>query len=275
MLVTGFTLLILFGLHERFTAPRPFIPYTLLTDRTIVGTCLLCGTYQIAYYCWNSYFTSFLQVVNNLTIAQAGYVSNTFDVVSGCLLLLVGFLISKTGYFRWLLFIAVPIYIFAQGLMIYFRRPGISIGYLIMCQIFIAIGGSIIILCEQIAVLAAADHQSVASVLAVLSMTGWLGGSIGNTISGAIWTNTFPDALIRLLPEDALDSFDEIYGSLDVQLSYEVGTPTRIAIQEAYGIAQQRMLTAGTAIMGLALVWVFLIRNYNVATIRQVKGIVF
>ncbi|ETN46741.1 uncharacterized protein HMPREF1541_00930 [Cyphellophora europaea CBS 101466] len=275
MLPVGFALLLLFGVHERYLAERPFIPFNMLTNRSVAGGCLLAGTYQVAYYCWNSYFTSFLQVVTDLTIAEAGYVSSTFDVVSGLLLLFVGLVISKTGYFRWLLFIAVPLYIFGQGLMIHFRHAGTSVGYLVMCQIFIAIGGSIIILCEQIAVMAAVEHQQIASVLALLSLTGWLGGAIGNTISGAIWTNSFPQALASLLPEDALPDLDDIYGSLDVQLSYAVGTPTREAIQQAYGVAQKRMLIAGTSIMGLALLWILLIKNFDVSKIHQVKGRVF
>jgi hypothetical protein len=49
-------------------------------------------------------------------------------------------------------------------------------------------------------------------------------------------------------------NFDSIYDSLDVQLSYEVGSTTRLAIEEAYGIAQKRVLIAGTAIMGSTLV---------------------
>ncbi|KAF2006050.1 MFS general substrate transporter [Amniculicola lignicola CBS 123094] len=275
MLVLGFVLLIAFGLHERFTAKKPFLPYNLLTSRTVMGGCLLSFTYQISYYAWASYFTSFLQVVSNLTIAEAGYVSATFDVLSGVLLLGIGFIISKTGYFRWLLFVAVPFYLLGQGLMIHFRQPGTSVGYLVMCQIFIAIGGAIIILCEQIAVMAAADHQHVASVLALLNIFGWLGGAVGNTISGAIWTNSFPQALERFLPEEELVNLEDIYGSLDVQLSYERGSPARLAIEQAYGFAQKRMLIAGTAIMGLTLVWIFMIKNINVAKLRQTKGLVF
>jgi hypothetical protein len=195
--------------------------------------------------------------------SEAGYVASTFDVLSGILLLSIGLVISKTGYFKWLLFIAVPIYILGQGLMIYFRHSGTSVGYLVMCQIFIAIGGSIIILCEQIAVMAAADHQHIATVLALLNIFGWLGGAVGSTICGAIWTNSFPQALAN------------ITGSLDVQLSYDVGSPTRLAIEEAYGVAQKRMLIAGTAIMSLCMIWVLLIRNYNVKKIQQTKGMVF
>lgn len=211
----------------------------------------------------------------HLSIAEAGFVASTFDVLSVILLLSIGLVISKTGYFKWLLYIAVPICILGQGVMIYFRHPGSSVGYLVMCQIFIAIGGSIIILCEQIAVMAAADHQQIATVLALLNIFGWLGSAIGSTICGAIWTNSFPQALASLLPEDALEMLDNITGSLDTQLSYELGSPGRLAIEEAYGVAQKRMLIAGTAIMGLCIFWVLLIQNYNVKKMEQTKGRLF
>jgi hypothetical protein len=275
MIVVGFFTLVLFGLYETFLAKAPFLDVNLLANRTVIGACLLNVTYQISYYCWASYFTSFLQVVNNLTLAQAGYVSSTFDVVSGILLLGVGLLIRKTGYFRWLLYIAVPLYVFAQGLMIYFRRPNQNIGYIVMCQIFIAIGGSVFIIVEQIAILAASDHQHIAAVLALLYVVGNVGGAIGNTICGAIWTNTFPQALARYIPESDQPFLEDIYGDLSVQLSYEIGSPTRIAIQQAYGYAQERMLIAGTVIMSLSFIWIFLIKNINVAKVPQVKGTVF
>jgi hypothetical protein len=275
MLVLGFILLLLFSLHERYTASTPFLPFNLLTSPTVLGACMLSFTYQISYYAWYSYWTSFLQVVTHLNIAEAGYVASTFDVLSGILLLSIGLVISKTGYFKWLLYIAVPLYILGQGLMIYFRQPGTHVGYLVMCQIFIAIGGSIIILCEQIAVMAASDHQHIATVLALLNIFGWLGGAVGSTICGAIWTNSFPKALADLLPEEALGMLDDITGSLDTQLSFEVGTRTRVAIEEAYGVAQKRMLIAGTAIMGLCVVWVVMIRSYNVRKMQQTKGTLF
>lgn len=275
MIVVGFVVLVGFGLYESFLAPVPFLNVHLLTDRTIIGACLLDITYQVSYYCWASYFTSFLQVVNNLTLSEAGYVSNTFDVVSGLLLLLVGFSIRKTGYFKWLLYIAVPLYILAQGLMIYFRRPNGYIGYIVMCQIFISVGGAVFIMCEQLAILAVADHKHVAAVLALLYVAGNVGGAVGNTVSGAIWTNTFEKALERNLPESALPKLADIYNDLPTQLSYAVGSPERLAIQQAYGYAQTRMLATGTGIMAITFISVLLIRNINVAKITQTKGTVF
>ena len=275
MLVVGFILLGVCILYESLLAPTPMLNFSFLSDRTVIGTCLLDATYQISYYCWANYFTSFLQVVNDLSLSEAGYVNNTFNVVSGVLLLLVGFSIRKTGRFKWLLYIAVPLYVFAQGLMIYFRRPNQSVGYLVMCQVFISIGGSIFIIIQQVAILAAVDHQHVAAVLALLYVVGTVGGAIGATVSGAIWTNTFRKALERYLPESALPDLDTIYEDLDTQLSYPVGSPERLAIQESYGYAQTRMLAAGTVIMALSFIWTLLIRNINVAKIEQVKGMVF
>jgi hypothetical protein len=275
MLVVGFVVLGIFGVYESLFAPTPMLNFRLLSDRTVIGVCLLGSTYQVAYYCWAHYFTSFLQVVNNVGIAEAGYISNTFNVVSGVLLFFVGYGIRRTGRFKWLLYIAVPLYVFAQGLMIYFRRPNQSVGYLVMCQVFISIGGSIFIIIQQVAILAAVDHQHVAAALALLYVVGTTGGALGATISGAIWTNTFKAALERYLPETALPDLDAIYEDLDTQLSYEIDSPERLAIQEAYGYAQTRMLAAGTAIIGLAFISILLIRNINVAKIAQVKGMVF
>ncbi|RDW68739.1 uncharacterized protein DSM5745_08499 [Aspergillus mulundensis] len=275
MIVVGVVMLGIFVLHELYIAPVPMLKFSFLMDRTVIGACLLDATYQISYYCWANYFTSFLQIVNDLTLAESGYVSNTFDVVSGVLLFGVGYVIRYTGRFKWLLYIAVPLYIFAQGLMIYFRRPNQSVGYLVMCQIFISIGGSIFIIIEQLAILAAVDHQHVATVLALLNVVGTIGGAMGNTISGAIWTNTFRPGLMKYLPAAELSNIDMIYDDLDTQKSYAIGTPAREAIQKAYGYAQTRMLAAGTGIMALCFLWTIMIRNINVGKIAQVKGNVF
>lgn len=275
MIVLGIVLLLFFIGWEKFLAPKPLLDWTFIKDRTLLGACLLDATYQISYYCWANYFTSYLQVVNDVSIAEAGYISNTFNVVSGVLLLLVGWLMRRTGRFKWLLWVAVPLYIFAQGLMIYFRRPDQSSGYQVMCQVFISIGGSVFIIVQQVAVLAAVDHQHIATALALLYVVGTVGDALGATISGAIWTNTFPNALEWYLPEDAMANFTMIYEDIETQLSYPVGSETRLAIQKAYGYAQTRMLAAGVGVMSLAFIWVLLIRNIDLRKLEQVKGMVF
>lgn len=276
MIVVGFVLLISFGLYEVYLSPVPFLKHEFLTDRTVLGACLFDATYMISYYCWNSYFTSFLQVVCDLGVAEAGYVNSTFEVVSGVLLFFVGYLVRRTGRYKWLFYIGVPLYTLGLGLMIYFRRPNVHIGYIVMCEIFISMGGSVFILLFQVAVLAAVDHQHVAAALAMLYVSGTIGGAIGNTISGTIWTNTFLPALQRNLPESALADIDTIYSSLEAQLTYPVGSPERLAIQESYAYGQARMLAAGIGVFGLAFIFMLMFRNYDLKKMtKQTKGTVF
>ena len=275
MIVVGMVVLIIFGLYECLLAPVPFLNYKFLTDRTVLGACLLDMTYQISYSCYSSYFSSFLQVVYRLDIADAGYVGNTFSAVSFVFLFVAGWLIRWTGRIKWLLWICVPLYIFGVGLMIHFRQPGGYIGYIVMCEIFFSVPGSIIILCTQLAVLASVDHQHVAAVLSLLFVMGSLGGSVGSAICGAIWTDTFLKKLEQNLPAAELPKLSVIYESITAQLSYPPGSPARVAIDDAYGYAQVRLLAAATAFMVLGFVWVGMMRNLNVRTMTQTKGNVF
>ncbi|KAF9895289.1 hypothetical protein FE257_000193 [Aspergillus nanangensis] len=272
MLVIGVACLVAFVLVERFVAPVPFLPWEILASRTVMGACLLDICYQIAYYCWDGYYTSYLQVVYGTSISVSGYISSIFDVVSGVWLLGVGLFIKKTGRYRWLLLWSVPLYMLGVGLLIYFRNPHWSVGYSIMCQIFIALGGGTMIIVQQVAVLAASDHNNAASALAFLGVFGSMGGAIGSSISGAIWTHTLPNELLKRLPDTS--KWEEIYDSLDVQLSYPRGSDMRYAIAMAYARTQTYMLTAGTAIMALSLIWMFVIRDIKL-TKQQTKGVLF
>lgn len=261
MMVVGGVLVIAFALYERFLARKPFVPWRLLTSRTVLGACLLDVTYQIAYYCWASYFTSYLQVVYDVSITEAGYIAAIFDLVSPVCLLFVGWLMSATRRFKWLLWWAMPLYMLAVGLMIYFRAPGRSVGFLCLCEVLIGVGGGVMILVQQVAVLAASEHEDYAAMLALLGLFGNIGGAVGNSVSGAIWTNTLPRMLQQYLPADVVGQWADIYDSLDLQLGYPVGSAARDAIIQAYAMAQRNMLIAGTAIMALSLAWVFMIKN--------------
>ena len=275
MIVVGFVLLVLSGLFEAFVSKKPFFDGRYLTDRTVMGACLLDFIYQISYYCYALYFSSFLQVVFNVSVSDAGYIANTFSAVSFVFLFIAGYLIRVTGRFKWLLYFCVPLYILALGLMIHFRTPNGYVGYVVMCEIFFSVAGSIFILIAQLAVLAAVDHQHVAAALGLLFVTGTVGDAVGAAVSGVIWTNTFEKALIRYLPESAMPDLATIYGSLVAQLSYAPGTPERTGIQLAYGYTQTRMLAAGTSIMVVGFVATFMMRNINVKTMTQTRGVVF
>jgi len=63
-----------------------------------------------------------------------------------------------------------------------------------------------------------------------------------------------------------------IYGDIATQLSYPIGSLTRLAIQRAYGDAQLRLLATGTGVWVFGFIAVLMWRNINVIHIKQTKG---
>jgi len=273
LLVFGVALLVVFVVWERFLAPTTFIPYSIMSDRTALGACLLSATLFLSYFCWSSYFSSFLQVVNDLTVTEASYVVQVYTVGSVLSSLAVGALIHYTGRFKHLcLWGSIPLNLLGTGLMIYFRRSVSGVGYVVMCQIFVSLAAGVIIICDEIAILAAVSHQHIAVALATVGFFGNMGGAIGLTIASAIWQNVFPKRLAEYLPAAEIPNLLTIYADLTAQLSYEAGSPVRTAIQRAYGDAQTYILIASTAAWGFGLIAVLLWRDIEISHIKQVKG---
>jgi hypothetical protein len=156
--------------------------------------------------------------------------------------------------------------------MIEFRQPDVNIGFIVMCQIFIAFSGGTLVICEEIAAMAAVSHQYIAVILAAEGMFANIGGAIGSTVAGAIWTGVLPKKLAEYLPQEAKANLTMIYGDLTTQLSYEVGTETRDAIVRAYGDAKRIMIIAAASILVLAVAAVAVWRDIKVKDFKQVKG---
>ena len=263
-LVIGGLMLIGFALYEKFVAPKTFIPYELLLDRTVLGGCILAAVFFVSFYIWNAYFFSFLQVVSGLDVTRATYVTNIYSIGSCFWSFAVGALIIWSGRFKWIaLYFGVPVTILGVGMMIHFRQPDISVGYVVMSQIFIAFAGGAIVITEQIAVMAATNHQYLAVVLAIEGMFSSVGGAIGGSISAAIWTGVFPKRLAAYLPAESQGDLLTIYADLTTQLSYPKGTETRAAIERAYGDSQRWMAISSTLVLIIAIGSVLMWRGKN------------
>ena len=273
MIVFGFVLLIAFPIWEKFFAPVTFIPYELLLDRTVfMAGCMFIFVYFNSSV-WGSYFSSMLQVVWNLSVTEASYVTQVFRVVQcGWTFFFLGPLIRYTGRFKWTIaYFALPLDILAIGLMIHFRQPGTSIGYIVMTQIFTAVAGGTIVIGGELAMMVPSDHQHIAVILAVLNLFCSIGSAVGSTVSAAIWTATFRKNLIKHVGPYGVN-VNDIYAALPKQLSYKWGSPERMGIAQAYGDSQRLMLITSICMLSLALICAVFIRDINIKHNKQVMG---
>ncbi|KAG9243614.1 siderophore iron transporter-like protein [Calycina marina] len=271
MFIFGGIMLLLFIIHEKHLAKKSFIPFSLLTDRSIIGACLLAMFLFMSFYSWDSYFYNYLQAVHGLSVTNTGYVYNIYSIGSCFWAIPVALLIRWTGRFKWLALAMLCLEILGVGLMVKFRDPSWGIGYVVMCQIFIAFGGGALVICEEMAVMAAAPHQNVAAMLALIGLFSSVGGAIGQAVSAAIYTNTFPGALDAALPGNATLNA-ELYGSLPSQLLYPIGSPERTAVIHAYAVSQRYLTITGVVFLIPCFLFIAVWQDFKVHDLRQVKG---
>ncbi|KAI1253319.1 hypothetical protein MGN70_005527 [Eutypa lata] len=274
-LIFGGLLVIAFGFWEKYLAPVTFIPWHLLKNRTVIFTYTMMASLYMAWYIWDSYFYSLNIVVFNQTVTHATYIGNIYTIGSCFWSFVVGIVIHYWGRLRPLAsFFGVPMTILGVALMIHFRQPGINIGFIVMCQIFVAFGGGTLVICEQMTVMAVSEHQNIPAVLAVEGLVANVGGAIGLSIASAMWQGIFPVKLAEYLPASEQANLAAIYGDITTQTSYAVGTEARDAINRSYGETQKLMLIAATCMYSITWASTFMWQNINVKKIKHFDGVV-
>ncbi|KAL8243623.1 hypothetical protein R6Q59_009881 [Mikania micrantha] len=275
MVVVGIILFPVFAIWEAFFTRVQFIRWELFKQRTVLGACCLAAIVYFSFYGWETYFYNFNIVVYNLSFSEAGYMSQIYNVGSTFWGVVFGVFICATKHFKYgCLFIGLPLMMLGAGLMVYFRGSQHGIGYVVMCQIFIAFGGGTLVIGEQMAVMAAADRDGVPMMLSLISLCSNLGGAIGYAVTGAIYNNTFLKALTSALPAADQAEANKLYlGGYAAQILYAPGTPQREAAAYAWSESQKYNCTVAVCILILGIPAIAVWKNYNVDK-KQNKGTV-
>lgn len=103
--------------------------------------------------------------MHDLSIANVGYVSMIYSIGSCFWSVVLALIIRTTDRFKWLAMGMLCLELLSVRLIIKYRQPERGIGLVIMSQIFIAVGGGSPIICEEMAVMAAAPHENVSAML--------------------------------------------------------------------------------------------------------------
>ncbi|KAJ5721665.1 Siderochrome iron transporter 2 [Penicillium malachiteum] len=275
MIVIGFLLFPTFAIWEKYFATKHFIRWQMFKNRTIAGACLLSLVLFFNFDLWDTYFQGFLLVVYDLGYTKAGYVLQTYNVGSCFWSVVMGLYVYKTKHFKWVcLWFGLPLMMLGSGLMIHFRGADQSIGYIIMCQIFIAFAGGTLVIGNDMAAMAGGDREGIPIALSLISLFNNVGSSIGYAVCAAIYNNTFLNALRSRLPADQQANALTIYNkSFAYQLQFPVGSPVRDAAAYAWGYSQKMNCIASTCVLVLGIPAILLWKNFNVDK-KQVKGTV-
>ncbi|KAF3769046.1 siderophore iron transporter [Cryphonectria parasitica EP155] len=274
MVVIGILLFPVFYIWERYFARTHFVRWQLFRSRTVTGACCLAAILYFSFYCWDLYYQNFVLVVYDLDVSMAGYMGQIYNVGSTFWGVLFGIWVRYTKHFKYTaLFFGLPLMFLGAGLMIHFRSADQGIGYLVMCQIFIAFAGGTLVISEDMAVMSAADRDGVPMMLSLISLSASIGGAIGYAVTGAIFDGSYSQTLQEYLPDEYKANATIIWnGGYTLQKTYPVGSDVRNAIDRAWGVYEKQCCIAATAVLVLAIPAIAVWKNYSVDR-KQNKGV--
>ena len=211
------------------------------------------------------YFTSYLLVVEGVSVTAAGHITQTFTFTSTVASIIVSFVIKFTGHYKYFVTAGSFIYLMGIALMIRYRQPGTSIASLVGTQIAVGAGGGMLNVPAQLGVQASASHQEVAAATAVFLTLLEVGGAVGAAISGAVWSNNLPGKLERYLQGTAAEGqASEVYGSVTIASSrWPMGSPERDGIIRAYQETMHILLTIAVCVCIPLIPLSLMMKNYR------------
>jgi hypothetical protein len=278
MIVIGLLLFPVFAVWEKYCARTHFIRWELFRQRTVIGACMVAIAIQFSFYCWDQYFNQFLQVVYGLSLSEAGYMVQIYNVGSCFWGVVFGLWVRYSRRIKYeSLCLGLPLAFLGAGLTIYFRgqNGNHDIGYLVMCQIFIAFGGGTLVISHQIAAMAACDREGVPMVLALLGLFSSVGQAIGSAVIAAIYAQVYPAAAASKLPAGSETIVNALYlGGAVAAAEYAVDSPEHLAANHAFQEVQKWGGVAATCVLIMAIPGVGLWKNYRLDK-KQNKGTVF
>lgn len=281
LIVVGLLLFPVFALWEKYFARTHFIRWELFRQRTVIGACMVAVAIQFSFYCWDQYFNQFVQIVYGLSISEAGYMLQIYNVGSCFWGVVFGLWVRYSRHVKYeSLCFGLPLAFLGAGLTIHFRGQGEGhdVGYLVMCQIFIAFGGGTLVIAHQIAAMASCDREGVPMVLALLGLFASVGQAIGSAVIAAIYAKVYPDAATSSLLSNGITNSTLVselqLGGAVASLAYLEGTPERTAADYAMQQVQKWGGVAATCVLILAIPGIALWKNYKLVK-KQNKGTVF
>lgn len=238
-LVVGLIVLVCFGVYERKMAKFPVIPTRLLEQRTVLlGSCV-CFWHFICQYTYESYFTSFLQVARFLSARDAQYVERSYLFTACVSAIICGVLVKWTRRYKIWLVVGILLHGVGTLLMVRSRKLDNPMAEIVISQVIGGFGGGFTTLASQLGVQAVVGHQDVGIATAVFLTITQIGGAVGSSVAGSIWTSRLESALASRLPQSEQPNIPKIVGDLRFALSYS--GDNRTSINEAY-VDVQRIL---------------------------------
>lgn len=233
MVIGALMLLLALPFYEGKVATHPLLPVRYLKNRSICLAFLLYFSDYMAAAASHGFLFNWALIAQGFNIVQAtnlSYINGTVNFTTG---IIFGLVMWKTRSYKWWIVGGLFIRIIGYGVMFRIRTSNPTMGELFVVQFIQGIGDGIVQTGSYVAATVNVPHKETAQMVALIVMIGVLGQSIGDAISGAIYTGTFREQLNKQLGDLSTPELVETLFNSISTLIPEFGTPERTAINAA------------------------------------------
>ncbi|CDO92670.1 unnamed protein product [Kluyveromyces dobzhanskii CBS 2104] len=241
-------------------AKVPFAPFALLKDRGIWAPLgimfLICFIYQMAA----GYLYTILLVSMNQSALSATRIINLYSFVAGVYSPIFGFIVARTGKLKFFMVFGCCLYFVVMGLFYRYRGGSGAESGIIGAMIVWGISSCMYTYPVTTSAQSVTTHENMASVTAMLLTIFRIGGAVGASVSGAVWTNLLYPKLLENFGDAELAI--SAYGSpLTFIVSHPWNSPIRNAMVDAYRHVQKYEVLVGLIFVVPMLFLTFCLRD--------------
>lgn len=248
LLAIGAALIPVFILYENYVPPSPVIPLSMFHHRNVITSTVNYFFTNIAVYGLALYIPTYFQLVKGDSQLISGIELLPYILPLSFFSVLVGMLVSKTGWVRPWLMAGGAVNLIGTGLCILFNGTtprGAEFAFLI-------IAGCGMGFVYQTNTIAAQSQVQRGELASVTTMTMWsksLGGIVGISVQGSIIQNVLTK---RVLANPV--SAPYLYAVSSVALLQQAPAEVQHIVRQAYGAAFSRMMIATTALVAVGFI---------------------
>ncbi|KAG5935713.1 hypothetical protein E4U60_002995 [Claviceps pazoutovae] len=247
-------------------APHPLIPFKDMKDRGVWAPMGIAIFLNFAFTMQSDFLYTVLLVAFDFSIKAATRVQSLYSFTSVIVGPLLGLLVYKVKRLRIFVIAGTLLYTVAFGLLIHFRGVSGSISSaqagVIGAQVLLGIAGGLVPYTAQASLQVNLKHEHLAVLTGIFLATYNIGSALGNTVSGAIWSQVLPGKLNSLLnPLNSTLGTTMYMNPLSTYTLYPMGTPERTAMVQSYQSVQKLLTITGICLCVPLILFAILLRN--------------
>lgn len=245
-------------------APCPFIPMDLMKDRAVWAPLGIALFQNIGYHLQANYLYTILVVGFDFGVTAATRISSLFTFVQVLVGPIFGLIVFRVRRLKIFIICGAAIYMVAFGLLIRFRGSFTGNGKVgvVAGQVLLGFGGALFSWPAQASMQAHVKHEHLAVMTGTFLASYNVGSAIGNTISGAFWTQLLPsslhDELGGINSTLATSAYKDPFTAI---VEWPMGTPERAAIVRSYQYIQRLITITGICFCVPILALALAVRN--------------